>query len=64
MYPTMWSRGRDVDVEGHIVGMGNRWGGKWEWGGKEEGGERSVYNQPGTRVDRDRATRKGGIPSK
>jgi hypothetical protein len=25
------------------------------------GGERSVYKQPGTRVDRDRTTRKGGI---
>jgi hypothetical protein len=25
---------------------------------------RSVYKQPGTRVDKDRATQKGGIPSK
>jgi hypothetical protein len=33
-----------------------------DWGGKGEG--RSVYKQPGTRVDRGRTTRKGGIPSK
>ncbi len=59
----MRSRGRDVAVEGHIIGMGNHRGGKWEWGGKEEG-LRSVYKQPGTRVDRDRTTHKGGIPSK
>jgi hypothetical protein len=25
---------------------------------------RSVYKQPGTRVDKDRTTQKGGIPSK
>jgi hypothetical protein len=25
---------------------------------------RSVYKQPGTRVDEDRTTQKGGIPSK
>ncbi len=25
-------------MEGHIIGMGNHRGGKWEWGGKEEGG--------------------------
>jgi hypothetical protein len=31
---------------------------------REGGGGRSVYKQPGTRVDRDRTTRKGGIPSK
>jgi hypothetical protein len=32
-------------------------GGKREWRGKGERG-RSVYKQPGTRVDRDRITRK------
>ncbi len=32
--------------------------------GREGGGGRSVYKQPGTRVDRGRTTRKGGIPSK
>jgi hypothetical protein len=28
------------------------------------GRERSVYKQPGTRVDEDRTTQKGGIPRK
>jgi hypothetical protein len=33
--------------------------------GRERGrGWGSVYKQPGTRVDRDHTTRKGGIPSK
>ncbi len=36
--------------------------GKEDWGGKGRG--RSVYKQPGTRVDRGHATHKGGIPSK
>ncbi len=43
------------------------WGTVGEWGGRfgrEREGERSVYKQPGTRVDRGRTTRKGGIPSK
>jgi hypothetical protein len=43
--------------------MGNRWGQEKRMG-KERGSWRSVYKQPGTRVDRDRTTRKGGIPSK
>jgi hypothetical protein len=29
--------------------------------GRERGGVRSVYKQPGTRVDRDRTTRKEGF---
>jgi hypothetical protein len=38
------------------------WGNHW---GREKGmGGRSVYKQPGTRVDEDRTTQKGGIPSK
>ncbi len=44
-----------------------KWGTVGERGkrmGKEGGGGRSVYKQPGTKVDRDRTTRKGGIPSK
>jgi hypothetical protein len=32
------SRGRDVLLGGHIIGLGNHRGGKWGWGGKEEGG--------------------------
>ncbi len=47
--------------------MGKPWRvGKLEWGGSGEGmGKgRPVYEQPGTRVDEDRTTRKGGIPSK
>ncbi len=32
--------------------------------GKRMGRGRSVYKQPGTRVDEDRTTQKGGIPSK
>ncbi len=47
----------------------NRWGGgKGEWGGggngEGMGRGRSVYKQPGTRVDDYRNTQKGGIPSK
>ncbi len=55
----MWSRCRDVVVEGCIIGMGNHLGRE-----KGKGRGRSVYKQPGTRVDRGRTTRKGGIPSK
>jgi hypothetical protein len=33
-------------------------------GRERGGGEGSVFKQPGTGVDRDRTTRKGGIPSK
>ncbi len=32
--------------------------------GEKERGGRSVHKQPGTRVDGNRTTRKGGIPSK
>jgi hypothetical protein len=32
--------------------------------GREGGGGRSVYKQPGTRVDGNRTTHKGGILSK
>jgi hypothetical protein len=53
----------DVIVEGHIIEMGNRWGAGKE-NGEGRGRKRSVYKQPGTRVDRGRTTRKGGIPSK
>jgi hypothetical protein len=44
-----------------------KWGTIAEQGkgmGREGGGGRSVYKQPGTRVDSDRTTPKGGIPSK
>jgi hypothetical protein len=36
---------------------------KREKNGEGKGRGRSVYKQPGTRVDRDRTTHKGGIPS-
>jgi hypothetical protein len=38
----MWSRGRDVVVEGHIVGMGNRWEREMGMGREREGGEVSL----------------------
>jgi hypothetical protein len=45
------------------MNWGSRCGaGKWNGEGMERG--RSVYKQPGTRVDEDRTTQKGGIPSK
>jgi hypothetical protein len=44
--------------------MGNRWGAGWGNGEGMGGGGRSVYKQPGTRLDKDRTTQKGGIPSK
>ncbi len=53
---TKWSRCRDVVVEGHIIRLGNHW--------KGMGRGRSVYKQPGTRVDKDRTTQTGGIRSK
>ncbi len=40
---------------------GNPGGGGWEIG---MGRGRSVYKQPGTRVEEDRTTQRGGIPSK
>jgi hypothetical protein len=62
LYRTTGSRFRDVVIGGHIFEMGNRWGqGK---GTGREGGGRSIHKQPGTRVDGNRTTRKGGIPSK
>jgi hypothetical protein len=39
-------------------------GGSGNWNGARTGRRASVYKQPGTRVDEDRTTRKGGIPSK
>jgi hypothetical protein len=64
VYQTIRSRDRDVVVERHIVGMGNRLG--WEMGMRRErgGGKGSVYKQPGTRVDMGHTTCKGGIPNK
>jgi hypothetical protein len=45
------------------LNWGNPWG--WEKGmGREWKQGRSVCKQPGTRVDEDRTTQKGGIPSK
>jgi hypothetical protein len=45
------------------MNWGNRWG-AGKGNGEGMGRGRSVYKQPGTRVDEDRATQKGGIPSK
>ncbi len=56
---TKWSRCHDVVVEGRIIELGNRWGRE-----KGMGRGRSVYKQPGTRVDKDRTTQKGQIPRK
>ncbi len=39
-------------------------GGSGNWSGEGMGRGRSVYEQPGTRVDGDRTTQRGGIPSK
>jgi hypothetical protein len=50
----MWSRDRDVVLVGCAVDLGKPRGvGKLEWGGNGEGmgSGRSVYEQPGTRVD-------------
>ncbi len=58
LYQTIWSRCRDVVIEGHIIELGEPLG-----SGKENGEGRgrgmSVYKQPGTRVDGNR-----GIPIK
>ncbi len=37
--------------------------GKWNGEGMGRGRGRSVYKQPGARVDEDRTTQTGGIPS-
>ncbi len=42
---------------GELLGVG-------KGNGEGMGRVRSVYKQPGTRVDKDRTTQKGGIPSK
>ncbi len=39
-------------------------GGSGNWNGEGMGRGRSVYEQPGTRVDEDRTSQRGGIPSK
>ncbi len=54
LFRTMWSRDRDVVLVGCAVDLGKPGGaGKLEWGGNGErmGRGRSVYEQPGTRVD-------------
>ncbi len=63
----MRSRCRDIVLEGRTIDLGKPWGvGKLEWGrnGEGMGRGRSVYEQPRTRVDKDRTTQRGGIPSK
>ncbi len=50
----MRSRDRDVILVGHTIDLGKPRGvGKLEWGGNGEGmgRGRTVYEQPGTRVD-------------
>ncbi len=60
VFRTIWSRGHDVVLRGRTIELGEPLeGGKMEWGRG-----RSVYKQPGTRVDEDCTTQKGGIPSK
>jgi hypothetical protein len=63
MFRTMWSRGRDVVLEGRTIDLGKP-GGIGIWNGEGMGRGRSVYEQPGTRVDEDCTTQRGGIPSK
>jgi hypothetical protein len=60
------SRIRDVVLVGRIFGSGKPKGvGILEWGGDEEGMEmgRSVYEQPGTKLD-GILSHQGGFPSK
>jgi hypothetical protein len=64
--PDPGSRIRDVVLVRCIFGLGKPQGvGILEWGGDEEGMKmgRSVYEQPGTKVDRILSHR-GGFPSK
>jgi hypothetical protein len=42
VYQTIWSQGRDVVVEGHTIGMGNRWGAGREIGEGKGRGEVSL----------------------
>ncbi len=62
VFRTKWSQCRDVVLEGRTIELGEPLGaGKWD--GEGVGRGRSVYKQPGTRVDKDRTTQKGRIPS-
>ncbi len=64
--PYLASRIRDVVLVRHIFSSGKPQGvGNLEWGGNGEGMERgrSVYKQPGTKVD-GILSRQGGFPSK
>jgi hypothetical protein len=63
MFRTIWSQSRDVVLEGRTIDLGKPLG-AGKWNGEGMGRGRSVYKQPGTRVDEDRTTQKGGIPSK
>jgi hypothetical protein len=50
LFRTMWSRDRDVVLVGHTIDLGRpRGSGNWSVEGMGRG--RSVYDQPGTRVD-------------
>jgi hypothetical protein len=52
-----------VDLEGRTIELRELLGvGKWNGEGMGRG--RSIYKQPGSRVDEDRTTQKGGFPSK
>jgi hypothetical protein len=48
----------------HLRGAQGKPLGVGKWNGEGMGRGRSVYKQPGTRVDEDRTTQRGGIPSK
>ncbi len=64
--PDHASRIRDVVLVRRVFSSGNpRGAGNLGWGGNGEGMERggSVYEQPGTKVDRI-LSRQGGFPSK
>jgi hypothetical protein len=64
--PDLGSRIRDVVLVRHMFSSGKPQGvGILEWEGNREGMEmgRSVYEQPGTKVDRI-LSRQGGVPSK
>jgi hypothetical protein len=66
LVPDLVSRIRDVVLVRRIFSSGKPQGvGNLEWGGNGEGMERgrSVYEQPGSKVD-GILSRKGGFPSK
>ncbi len=63
LFRTKRSRCRDVVLEGRTIELGEPLG-AGKGNGEEMGKGRSVYKQPGTRVDEDRTTQKEGIPSK